>query len=122
MSSYEHKWAVFAALGAGVFLSTIDGSIVNVALPTLVHTFGSALDQVQWVVLYMTPGRGSFLASFALGEKAVRAAHASGLPRPVLDVVDAARVYAEGRGVRLEVRTADDVVNVEALAAVKMAN
>lgn len=32
-------------------------------------------------ILYLTPGRGSFLVSFALGEKAVAAAEKSGLPK-----------------------------------------
>ncbi len=35
----------------GVFLSTIDGSIVNVALPTLVKTLRTNFATVQWVVL-----------------------------------------------------------------------
>ena len=65
---------------------------------------------------------GYFLASFALGEKAVKAVHESDLPVSVLDAVDGARKYAEGRGVRLEVRSAQDVRKVEKLAIIKMAN
>jgi EmrB/QacA subfamily drug resistance transporter len=48
---YTKKWYVMAAVGMGVFLATIDGSIVNVALPTLVDSFGTVLATVQWVVL-----------------------------------------------------------------------
>ena len=70
----------------------------------------------------MTPCQGYFLASFALGEKAVRAAHQSGLPDSVLSVIDNARKYAEGRGVRLEVRSQGDLENIQKLAAIKMAN
>lgn len=40
-----------AAVGMGIFLSTIDGSIVNVALPTLTRHFGATFATVQWVVL-----------------------------------------------------------------------
>ena len=36
---YSRKWYVMAAVAMGIFLATIDGSIVNVALPTLVHSF-----------------------------------------------------------------------------------
>jgi Protein of unknown function (DUF3788) len=71
-------------------------------------------------VLYMTPCEGHFLASFALGEKAVNAAHHSDLPTSVLQVIDTAKKYAEGRGVRLEVRNAKDVRHVETLAVIKM--
>jgi hypothetical protein len=80
------------------------------------------LKRKKRTVLYMTPGKGYFLASFALGEKAVQAAHRSGLPDSVLNIIDGARKYAEGRGVRLEVRTKKDMENIKRLAAIKMAN
>ena len=48
---YSRKWAILAAVGMGVFLATIDSSIVNVALPTLVNTFDTRFATVQWVVL-----------------------------------------------------------------------
>jgi len=44
------------------------------------------------------------------------------LPTPVLAVIESAKKYAEGRGVRLEVRNARDVQNIEKLAQIKMAN
>ena len=34
---YSRKWYVMAAVTMSIFLATIDGSIVNVALPTLVR-------------------------------------------------------------------------------------
>jgi hypothetical protein len=70
----------------------------------------------------MTPCQGYFLVSFALGEKAVTAAHAGDLPTGVLQVIDAARKYAEGRGVRLEVRIAENIQPILRLAEIKMAN
>jgi EmrB/QacA subfamily drug resistance transporter len=48
---YSHKWYVMAAVGMGIFLGTIDGSIVNVALPTLTRSFNTDFPTVQWVVL-----------------------------------------------------------------------
>lgn len=84
--------------------------------------WGLRLKTEKRTILYMTPCRGYFLASFALGEKAVAAAHETDLPASVLEVIDSARKYAEGRGVRLEVRKAADVRAVEKLAIVKMAN
>jgi hypothetical protein len=70
----------------------------------------------------MTPCRKHFLVGFVLGDRAVKAAHDSTLPEPVLAVIDGARKYAEGRGVRLEVRTKKDRDHVMELAAIKMAN
>lgn len=86
------------------------------------YGWGLQLKQKKRTVLYMTPYKGYFLASFALGEKAVQAAHQSGLPDSVLSVIDGARKYAEGRGVRLEVRSKGDLENIKKLAAIKMAN
>lgn len=48
---YSRKWFVMGAVSMGVFLSTIDGSIVNIALPTLQEEFGAQFSSVQWVVL-----------------------------------------------------------------------
>ena len=84
--------------------------------------WGFRLKQEKRVLIYMTPCGGYFLASFVLGERAVKAAHDAKLPATVLKVIDEARKYAEGRGVRLEVRTARDVSNVEMVAAIKAAN
>jgi len=49
--NYQHKWLVMLATGMGIFLSTIDTSIVNVALPTFVEYFDTTFPTVQWVVL-----------------------------------------------------------------------
>jgi len=43
----------------------------------------------------MTPCEGYFIASFALAEKAVKAAHETDLPVSVLEVIDIAKKYAE---------------------------
>jgi hypothetical protein len=82
--------------------------------------WGLRLKQNQRAVLYMTPCQGYFLASFALGEKAVKLAHDRGLPVSILKVIDSAPKYAEGRGVRFEVRTLTDLRHIEKVADIKM--
>ena len=82
--------------------------------------WGLRLKCEKRAVLYMTPCRGYFLTSFALGEKAVKVARESGLPASVLAVIDHAKKYAEGRGVRLEVRSTKDIQNIEKLTQIKM--
>lgn len=47
----RRKWAVLASVGMGVFLATIDGTIVSVALPTLVEQLQTDLPTVQWITL-----------------------------------------------------------------------
>jgi EmrB/QacA subfamily drug resistance transporter len=48
---FSRKWYVMTAVAAGIFLATIDGSIVNVALPTLVTELDTDFAAIQWVVL-----------------------------------------------------------------------
>ncbi len=48
---YSRKWYVMAAVAISILLATIDGSIVNVALPTLVRELNTNFATVQWVVL-----------------------------------------------------------------------
>lgn len=38
-------------VAVGVFLSTMDSSMLNVALPSIMRSFGSSLPQTEWVVL-----------------------------------------------------------------------
>lgn len=48
---YQRKWYVMAAVAMSIFLATIDGSIVNITLPTLVRDLQTNFATVQWVVL-----------------------------------------------------------------------
>jgi EmrB/QacA subfamily drug resistance transporter len=48
---YSRKWWVLGSVAMGVFLATIDGSIVNIALPTLEEALRTDFATVQWVVL-----------------------------------------------------------------------
>jgi EmrB/QacA subfamily drug resistance transporter len=50
-TGYSRKWFVMAAVGMGIFLGTIDGSIVNIALPTMARDMKTEFATVQWVSL-----------------------------------------------------------------------
>ena len=71
-------------------------------------------------IVYLSPSRGCFRASFALGDKAVQAALASGLPKPVIKLINEAKRYAEGTAVRIDVQGTEDVGIVTKLAAIKL--
>jgi EmrB/QacA subfamily drug resistance transporter len=47
----KNKWFVMAAVAMGVFLATIDSSIVNIALPVLVKELNTTFTIIEWVVL-----------------------------------------------------------------------
>lgn len=50
-TDFSRKWHVMAAVAMGTFLGTVDSSIVNIALPTLVKDYSTSFATVQWVVL-----------------------------------------------------------------------
>lgn len=46
------KWAVLAIVGVGVFMATLDSSIVNISLPAIASYFGVPLNgEVEWVII-----------------------------------------------------------------------
>ncbi|MDH3306581.1 MAG: DHA2 family efflux MFS transporter permease subunit [Acidimicrobiia bacterium] len=59
-TDYSRKWFIMLAVGMGIFLSTVDGSIMNVALPTLQSEFGTSFSAVQWAVLAYSLTLGTF--------------------------------------------------------------
>lgn len=44
-----NKWLVFSLVGTGVFMSTLDSSIVNIALPVIMKDFRVSLAVIEWV-------------------------------------------------------------------------
>lgn len=71
-------------------------------------------------LLYMTPQMGQFLLGVVLGEPASERAREERAPDAVLEVIEAAPRYGEGRGIRIPVRTEDDLAVALALAALKL--
>jgi hypothetical protein len=73
-------------------------------------------------ILYLTPRQGCFFVSFALGDKAVQAARQSVLPPSVIKIINDAKRYAEGTGVRMEMKKPKDIEIAKQLAAIKLAH
>ena len=47
-----NKWAVLAVVGIGVFMATLDTSIVNISLPSIAYYFGVAMTgTIEWVII-----------------------------------------------------------------------
>lgn len=61
---YSRKWFVLVAIAMAIFLGTIDGSIVNVALPTLSEEFDTSFGVVQWVSLGYLLTQGTLTLMF----------------------------------------------------------
>ena len=77
------------------------------------------LKQKKRTLLYMIPEDGVVQAAIVLGERAVAIALASGLEEKFKNLLREARPYVEGRGIRFDVISADDVLSVVELIRIK---
>ena len=73
-------------------------------------------------IAYLTPLEGRFRASLALPERAMPAALEADLPAPIRAALASAPTNVEGRAVRIEVASEDDVAAILALVRVRMAS
>ncbi len=48
---FKKKWMVFSLVATSIFMSTLDSSIVNIALPYIMQDLNTDLQTIQWVVL-----------------------------------------------------------------------
>ncbi len=65
----DRKWLILLAVSLGSFMSTLDGSIVNIALPAIGAELGMGLQGVGWVVVAYLLVSGSLLLPIGrLGE------------------------------------------------------
>ncbi len=60
----RRKWWVLGAVMVGTFMGPLDGSVVNIALPTLTRFFAVDITTVEWVVLAYLLAISTFLLTF----------------------------------------------------------
>ena len=63
-NAFPPKWLVFALVAAGVFMSTLDSSIVNIALPAIMDDFQVPLTIIEWVPMIYLLTVSSLLLTF----------------------------------------------------------
>lgn len=120
-----------AELGSGKKLWDELVAIMEKELGLDIHEWNSYSPKAGWAlrlkrkernIVYLSPHRACFTASFALGEKALRAAREQGLPAAALKILKEAKRYAEGTAVRITVKTPADIDVVKKLATAKLEN
>lgn len=63
-------WVILAVLCTSVFIIVVDGTIVNVALPTFVRELGATTSQLQWIVdAYVLVFAGLLMAAGSIGDR-----------------------------------------------------
>ncbi len=58
MGGLSYKWIVLIVMIFGLFMSILDSTIVNIAIPRLQTAFGADLNSVQWVLTGYTLAQG----------------------------------------------------------------
>lgn len=74
------------------------------------------------VLIYLLPRDGFFKAALVFGQKATTQILNSDVSAVIKDELNAAKVYAEGRGIRLEVKNKTIINDIKELIAIKIAN
>jgi EmrB/QacA subfamily drug resistance transporter len=66
---YSKKWQILCAVMTGGFMVSVDGSVVNLILPTLVKSLTTDFARVQWVVIsYLLTITGLIMIMGRLGD------------------------------------------------------
>lgn len=60
---HPHRWLILIAVGLTLFMGAIDGSIVNVAMPSLVVELNTDFRTIQWIALAFLVGLTMFMLS-----------------------------------------------------------
>jgi MFS family permease len=47
----DRRWWVTLSISIGVYMSTLDASVVNISLPTIIQSLNTNLKAVAWVVM-----------------------------------------------------------------------
>ncbi len=68
--AYERRWYTLAVLCMSLVVITVDNSILNVALPTIVRDLGASGSDLQWIIdAYVIVFASLLLTAGALGDK-----------------------------------------------------
>ncbi|MFH1198167.1 MAG: DUF3788 domain-containing protein [bacterium] len=73
-------------------------------------------------LFFSIPHKDSFRVGFIFGDKAVEAIEQSGLPTEIIDEIKNAKKYAEGRGIRLDIKNKKVLDSVKKLVKIKIEN
>jgi EmrB/QacA subfamily drug resistance transporter len=69
----RHRWATLSVLCVTLLLISVDNTILNVALPSIVRSLGASSSQLQWIVdAYAVLFAGLLLSLGALGDRVGR--------------------------------------------------
>lgn len=73
-------------------------------------------------IIYLLPRDKYFMAAFVYGEKAATAALGSDISPEIKHIISSAKVYAEGRGFRIEIKNDEKLNDIKKLIQIKISH
>lgn len=119
------------ALGSACNLWQLICNYVHQKYPNAVDEWNFAGQKYGWsfrikdkkrAIIYLLPRDRFFKVAFVFGQKATDAIMQSKISATIKTELQAARVYAEGRGIRIEIRDEAMIADIKELIDIKLAN
>ncbi len=91
-------------------------------LPGAKYGWSFRIKDKKRAIIYLLPRDKYFMIAFVYGEKATHQALNSSISKEIKNIIEAAPVYAEGRGFRIEITGIEIVADIKKLIDIKLAN
>jgi hypothetical protein len=89
-------------------------------LPGQKYGWSFRIKDKKRAIIYLLPRDNYFLVAFVFGEKATNEALSSLISNDIKTIISSAKVYAEGRGFRIEIRDSNMLDDVRMLIDIKL--
>lgn len=84
------------------------------------YGWGFRIKDKKRVIVYLLPREGFFKVAFVFGQKATDAIIESTITASIKELLKASKVYAEGRGIRIDIRDKSLIKDVNQLVDIKL--
>jgi len=92
------------------------------AFPGAKYGWSYRIKDKKRVIIYLLPRDGYFKTAFNFGQKAYEEILASDAADEIKKELESARAYAEGRGIRIDVKNKSAVKDIQKLIEIKLSN
>ena len=84
------------------------------------YGWGYRIKDKKRAIIYLLPRQGYFKTGFVFGPKAADEIRNSRVSADIRDELENARMYAEGKGIRIDIRTEADINDIKKLVEIKL--
>lgn len=98
------------------------GAVEEWNFPGQKYGWSFRIKDKKQAIIYLLPRERFFLVAFVFGEKATADALKSEISPEIIQTIESARVYAEGRGFRIEIWDDCLVTDIKKLIDIKLSN